>query len=228
MKKINYLLILDRSGSMSSIREQTIAGVNRQFDEIRKVQSEQPDDLINVSLMLFDTNPHPYVSCDYVFVDKPAVEIKPITYNDFVPRGGTPLNDAIANGVKKIQDIMGTGADDPNISVLVTIFTDGEENSSKEFTREQIMQMIEELSKKDEKGFQKWAFAFVGAGGIAEVQATAASYGISKLMTMAYDGSARGAEVAFQKIGSGTSCYMTRSLVGEAAPANENFFESQV
>jgi len=137
--------LLDRSGSMQSIREDTVGG----FEAFIAEQREQPG-RCTVSLAQFDND------YDEVYVDVPVRDVPPL---QLVPRGSTALVDAIGRLVN------GTGArlaalpeDERPGTVIVGIMTDGLENASKEFTRPQIRSMITEQT--DAYG---WQFMYMGA-----------------------------------------------------------------
>ena len=83
-------MILDRSGSMSSVLRPTIDG----FNEFVEGQKNVPGDA-NVTLIQFDTE-NPW---EVVFEDKPVKKAPKLTSETYVPRGGTPLNDAIGRTI---------------------------------------------------------------------------------------------------------------------------------
>ena len=143
-------MILDRSGSMSSVLRPTIDG----FNEFVEGQKNVPGDA-NVTLIQFDTE-NPW---EVVFEDKPVKKAPKLTSETYVPRGGTPLNDAIGrtivdlgNRLEKINE-----ADRPG-KVIVVIMTDGLENSSREYSAPRIAEMI-----KHQHEVYKWEFVFLGA-----------------------------------------------------------------
>lgn len=177
MKQLYYLFILDRSGSMETIKEQTIKNFNQQIDEL-KSGPENVDILL--SLLTFDD-----VGFDYVYKNKHVKEVNHLSYSDFKPRGGTPLYDAIGKGVEDIQEELKDRIGDENVKILVTILTDGEENSSKTYTFDKTSKMIKHLQEDG-----KWVFMFMGCGELKNVQNFATSIGISASNTTAYDGSA--------------------------------------
>lgn len=205
-KNLHYLFILDKSGSMASVVNQTIEGVNGQIDTLK---SEAKKNKVNIlaTLMLFDSDGLDTSKWyDYVYLDKPVEELQHITDKDYMPRGGTPLRDAIGNGITKIKELLGKNLDKKNHNVLVTIFTDGEENTSKEYTHTNIQDTIKSLSKGD-----RWVFTFIGAGGIKEVQSVATSYGINASNILAYNNTPLGHSTSHAICYTGVSCYV-RSL----------------
>jgi len=139
MSKTSIYVILDRSGSMESCRADTIGG----FNTFIKKQKELKADTAFLSLYLFD---HIY---EISFENKKIDQVEPLSYETFEPRGQTALLDAIGKTITSIKD------DDSN--VIIVIITDGEENSSREFSKTKINELI---SQKKEKG---WEFVFLGA-----------------------------------------------------------------
>jgi uncharacterized protein with von Willebrand factor type A (vWA) domain len=201
-KKMHYLMVLDRSGSMAGVRDVTINNVNEQFNVIRDLAKKENIDA-TVTLLLFDQNGGSNWF-DYVFTIKNINEVIDITADDYVPRGCTPLRDAIGNGVHKLQEALGDKLGDVNTKVLVTIFTDGEENSSREFSDEEINKMIAHLSEDG-----KFTFTFMGAGGIKNVQHVARSLGIMSSNVAAYDNTAIGHADAGDTLKCALTGYMT-------------------
>lgn len=144
------VIILDKSGSMESIRKAAIDGFNETLAGIRKAQEKFDDTQEHfVSLLTF---------CDcekrYVFDKVPVAEARQLTMNDYQPCCCTPLYDAmgftlttIRNHVKNIEDSV----------VVVTIITDGLENASKEYTGYAVKQLVEELKREG------WTFTYMGA-----------------------------------------------------------------
>ena len=132
--------ILDRSGSMHSIRDDAIGGFNSFLEEQKKLPGDA-----NMTLVLFDDQ------YDVVHDAVPIRRVEPLTHNTFVPRGSTALLDAIGRTINKINS-HGNGA-----KVIVSILTDGQENCSTEFRRQDIFDMI---TKHKNKG---WEFIYLAA-----------------------------------------------------------------
>jgi hypothetical protein len=149
--KIFNLIILDESGSMASIQEETMVGLKSVFASIRDGMEQFPDQEHSVSLISFSSN-----KVKEILWNAPVGSIPSNFTKKYNPDGGTPLYDAIGFSLKKLQKMLGSLSPD-GFNVLVTILTDGEENSSENFKFSQIKGMIEEL----EGG--PWTFAFIGA-----------------------------------------------------------------
>lgn len=186
-------ILLDRSGSMGSIKEATIAG----FNEFLKDQQKQDGDR-RLTLIQFDDPPHqfyanivgnimePFVSKQpndgYVvtYDNKSVNSISPLTGETFVPRGGTPLLDSIAMAINETGDRLRSlgEAARPN-KVIFVIITDGQENASKLHKKESILNMISHQRSK-----YNWEFMFLGANQNAIAEAT--SIGIAAASSMTY------------------------------------------
>ena len=159
---VHISVILDRSGSMETIRDDTIGGVNA----FLKAQQAQPGET-TLTLVQFDSQ-DPY---EIVFHALPITEVPPLTRETFVPRGGTPLLDALGRGINDTASIIGDCA-----RVLFAVVTDGQENASCEFRKESVARMIAERQQ------QGWQFAFLSAD--LEAIQGAQTYGVHANATM--------------------------------------------
>ncbi|MBO4551298.1 MAG: VWA domain-containing protein, partial [Bacteroidaceae bacterium] len=138
-KRVYNLIIVDESGSMSIIRDQAFAGMNETLQTVRKMQQKFPEQEQHVTLVTFDTG-HTTWHYDNV----PAEQTKNLEWNAYNPGGGTPLYDAMGLAISKVNAQIAEGD-----NVLVTVITDGEENSSREWTLKMIRTMIEKLKKQN-------------------------------------------------------------------------------
>lgn len=215
-KTIHSLLIIDKSSSMSPYTSRTIEGINSNIDTLRKEAG--PDlDILNTQLQFSSTNSwNPVMERDFVFtnVGTPIAEVKPISKETYAPTGGTPLLDAIGYGIERIKQFHGDNLGDDNLKVIVTIFTDGEENSSVKWNNSDIKKMIEHFQSDG-----KWTFTFVGCGSFENVSTTSGNLGIAKDMTMAYQDSGEGRTQAFAAVSSAYTTY-TRSVRADVEAKN--------
>lgn len=137
-------VILDKSGSMASKTHDVIEGFNAYVVGLGK------EDQVNYlfSHTLFDTQ----IADRHVAI--PLTEVKQLDTKSYQPGGNTALNDAIGITVRKVE------ADQPKVDKVVTvIMTDGEENSSREWTHDAVRGLIEQKEKEG-----NWTFVFLGAG----------------------------------------------------------------
>jgi uncharacterized protein YegL len=138
--------LLDRSGSMGKIWDETIGGFNVYLETLQKSGMA-----IRFTLLQFDTG-----GIDKCFVAEPVENVKPLHRVSYQPRGGTPLIDAAFKTVTAVEQSLTKYDTVPK--VIVCIQTDGEENSSTEHTWDELKQLVAE---KTEKG---WQFNFMGTG----------------------------------------------------------------
>lgn len=153
-------IVLDRSGSMAQCREEAENGVNHFIEEQRKAPGR-----CLLTLVQFDT--------EYEFVHR-GVAISEVPKFHLVPRGWTALLDAIGKAINETGERLASmkEEDRPGLVVFV-IVTDGLENSSKEFSKNQIKAMIEMQQSKF-----SWKFTFLGAN--QDAFAEAGGMGISR------------------------------------------------
>ncbi len=164
-KRVHNLIIVDESGSMSIIRKQAFVGMNETLQTVRKMQEKFPDQQQSVTLLTFDTG-----HTTWHYNNTPAAQTKDLDWKAYCPGGGTPLYDAIGLGVSKLNAQVEDGD-----HVLVTIITDGEENSSVEWTLKMVRTMIEKLKK------QGWTFTLIGTDNL-DVETMAQSFAIDEHM----------------------------------------------
>lgn len=163
----HIIMIADRSGSMQSCREATQEGINALF----ATQAKEPG-TGTASLFEFDTE-H-----DTVFEHVPLDQAPAYT---LVPRNGTALLDAVGFAFNREGSWLASLPEDERPGkVIAVIATDGEENSSREFTASQIRAMMREQQET-----YGWEVLFIGAN-LDAVQ-TAAAYGIPQRNSMTYD-----------------------------------------
>ena len=210
--RIYNLIILDESGSMSSIREQALSGANETLQTIRTAQQENPDDHQMISFVTFDTGARrPFVraliECERI---ETVSDISPAQYQ---PYGGTPLYDAMGLSITALKDLVKEGD-----HVLVTVITDGFENSSNIYTAEMIKELVESLTN------QGWVFTYIGAN--QDSKQTASGLGIRS--TMDFQASIQGSVMMFDKMRSSNREYYKKvrraKLTGEAIDYEEDFF----
>lgn len=145
---VHNLIILDESGSMGSIKNQIISGFNETVQGIRNAQKKFDDQEHFVTLLSFNG-----AGRKLLHFCNPVLQLEEINGELYQPDDTTPLFDAIGHAISKLKTKIG---DANNGNVLVTILTDGEENSSKEFSGKAVKRMIEELKEKN------WTFTYIG------------------------------------------------------------------
>lgn len=151
-KKTYYLLILDRSGSMSDCVSETISGFNEQIQMIKDLQRRHPEQEFYLSLTTFNH------LIDHSFRECLVDEVKELTPNSYIPDGGTALLDAIGESVMNLKASKSEEFEGDEATAVVVILTDGHENASKIFKLDAIRNMIRELEASN-----CWTFSFLGS-----------------------------------------------------------------
>ena len=147
---IYNVIILDESGSMSSIYKETIQSMNEVLNGIRKDQEEHEDQHHYVTIVTFEGNGIAGIKMRRDRV--PIGSISDFTTKDYRPGGCTPLYDAMG---KTLNEMEGLVTEDDR--VFATVITDGMENSSTEYSGRTVKTMVDRLRKKG------WVLAYIGA-----------------------------------------------------------------
>lgn len=146
---VNFLL--DETGSMSDNTEVTISGVNEYITTLKNTQKKEGGQIL-FSLTKFNSE-----KIDLMHVAKPIEKVEHLTSKTYAPANNTPLYDAIGDTIKKVSEELVKHAKLVIPKVLFVILTDGEENSSHEYTKAKIAEMIKEKEKEN------WTFIYLGA-----------------------------------------------------------------
>lgn len=146
--KTDITVVLDRSGSMESIAGDVIGGLNTFIRAQGQVEGEAC-----FTLVQFDDQ------YEVVHAHVPVQDVPPLTDQTYVPRGSTALLDAIGRTIVATgaRFAMMAEADRPQV-VVVAVQTDGLENASREFSRQEVFDMIRHQEAK-----YAWQFVFLAA-----------------------------------------------------------------
>ncbi len=169
-KRVFNLIIVDESGSMSVIRKQAFSGMNETLETVRQMQKKYPATEQNVTLVTFDSD-----HMKWHYDNTPAVQTKNLNWKAYNPCAATPLYDAMGKSISKVNAQVEDGD-----NVLMTVITDGEENSSEEWTLKMIRTMIEKLKK------QNWTFTLIGTDNL-DVETMAHSFAIDEHLEFQQD-----------------------------------------
>lgn len=202
--RVFNLLILDESGSMSSIEKQAVDSVNETLQSVRSAQRKYEDQEHFVSFVTFNSN-----GIKTVLDRAEALKAEDITSEQFNPACCTPLYDAIGQSVTELKKSVAE-----NDKVLVTIITDGYENASKEYNQASIKAMTEKLEKLG------WTFAYIGAN----QDAMAVSHNLGIKNAMNFEATVCGTIAMSQKLTNSRARWFSRIADNDAC-ANEDFFD---
>lgn len=201
MKKglTELVFILDKSGSMSGLEADTIGGYNSMLKKQQAVEGE-----CCVTTVLFDNN----YELLHDRIDIKAVT--EITEKEYQVGGSTALLDAIGRTIHKIDSAQKHTADDYRAEkVMFAIITDGEENSSREYSAEKVKKQIEKQKSK-----YGWEFVFLGAN-IDSVQ-TAGRFGIAPDRAIDYLADSEGTNLNFKAMASAVATFRETGTIDEA------------
>lgn len=198
--------ILDETGSMMSVWDQTIAGFN-EYVNSQKLQSGN----CLLSLTKFDSN-----GVNNVYTDSDIQTVQFLDRNSYRPGCSTNLYDAVGFRVKALEQRIASFPE--NTSCLIVIMTDGFDNASVEYTSDNLKTLIGEKEK------QGWTFVFLGAN--QDAWAVGQTFGMSKGNTMTYD--AANISGAMGDLAAATTSYrgLRSKGVATASCAVNDFFSS--
>lgn len=189
--KTHITVLLDRSGSMGEIREETIDG----FNIFLAQQQQQPGEATLTLVQFDDVDPF-----DVIHRSAPIGQVPKLNWETYVPRAGTPLLDAIGYGIRSLEKFFARKPESRRSGkVIVVIITDGQENSSRRYTKRKVARMIEE------KQGEGWQFAFQSSD-MASIN-DAVDYGIDRHSTRSFDKTREGTTMAWNSISSAISSY---------------------
>lgn len=172
-EKTHIICILDRSGSMSDIIDDSIGG----FNTFLKTQKELPDEA-TITVVLFDDR------YDLIYDNVNIKEAMEITEDVWIPRGTTALYDAIGKTINTEKIKLNKLGDKKPNKILVCIVTDGHENASKEYNRDSIKTLIKNSEKED------WNFIYLAAN--QDAMAVGHSFGVNAGNTFTYTANSTG------------------------------------
>lgn len=191
--KDNYThiaVVLDASGSMQAVRDDTIGGFNRFVKDQRELPGEA-----TLSLTTFNTAMFPL----HLFS---AIENVPeLDASSYIPSGMTALLDAVGQTIRTTGEQLAEMDESKRPSrVIFVIMTDGQENSSRQWTKEKLKELISQ-----QKQTYSWEFVFLGAN--QDAFAEAGGIGIGAQQTMNYAANAKGTREAFASMSASVSRY---------------------
>jgi uncharacterized protein YegL len=183
--KTYNLMILDKSGSMDSVRDVTISGLNEQLLSIKTSAKDYPDQEQIICLVTFSSN----VNTDVWM--KSIKDVDNFNRESYIPNGGTALFDAIGISITKLKNEIKDELSERKANVILTIFTDGDENASHEYNGKDVKTLIDKT-----KDSGQWTVAFLGCG--ENVFDVAEAFGITRGNTLCYNAGVDGTADAFK------------------------------
>ena len=205
-KRIYNLIILDESGSMESIKHAAVNSINESLQSIRHAQRKYEEQEHYVTFVTFNDEMKTLFEC------APIALVNDISMRDYNPDCCTALYDAMGISINRLHKKV-----TPDDNVLVTVITDGYENSSREYRQRDIKSLVERLKSEG------WVFAYIGAN--QDVLQVGESLAIRN--TLSFEATSRGTEEMSRRMSSSRerlfSCMACEEYSADAA--NESFFD---
>ena len=177
------VFILDRSGSMYGLEQDTIGGFNSMLEKQRRESGEA-----YVTTVLFDNR------VEFLHDRLPMQQVPSMTEKDYTVRGSTALLDAVGSTIKHIARIHKYAHPDHKpTNTLFVIITDGMENASRQYTYDKVKEMITHEQEK-----YGWEFLFLGAN--IDAISTARRFGIDEDRAVNYHCDSAGTALNYEVV----------------------------
>ena len=201
LKSLDLIVILDRSGSMYGLENDTIGGFNSMVEEQKRLEIP-----VSVSLIMFNNK------VTTLYEKKALKDVETLLRAQYTASGTTALYDAVGNTLSALQsnpDVFAEGHKN-----LVVITTDGYENASSEWTKEKVRKLIGDLREKN--------FEFVFLGADINASDVGKSMGIAESNSVKFKKTSTGVRSNFKAVGA-----MMRTLVaGDSLVENADWKNS--
>lgn len=218
-EKTQIICILDTSGSMSSIINDSIGGFNTFLKQQRDLKDEA-----TLTVALFDD------TYNLLYDNIDIKKVEDITNKVWIPRGTTALYDAIGKTINTVRANHAKLGNERPSKVLVCIVTDGQENASREYKLDDIKKLIKNCEEDN------WNFIYLAANQNAfEV---GSSFGVSMGNTYTYTASGQGvafmssvlneASVSYRSMDTSSADFKTKSknLINDENKLNNTIIAS--
>lgn len=198
MTKENFTsinVIIDQSGSMDTLTNDTIGSFNTFLAEQKLVPGEA---VFTLCTFGYTSNlVHDFIKLDTV---------PDLSTNTYRPSGGTALLDALGSTIKSVGARLAAMPEDERPeNVIFLVITDGDENSSRTFTKEQVKSMVQH-----QQDVYKWEFVFIGAN--VDAFKEGQSLGFSASNSVSYDATSVGTKQLYNSVSSNVSSYRSSKL----------------
>lgn len=200
--KVYNLLILDESGSMQSIKKEAIDGINEVLQSSRAAQNKHPEQSHRLTLVAFNS-----AETRAIYDNIEVGKAEDVTAAQYSPSCCTPLYDAMGFSLTKLEKNV-----EKDAKVLITVITDGLENSSREYNGSSIKALVECLKAKG------WVFTYIGAN--QDSERAAGSVGISN--SLDFTATRRGTHKMFKKLAKSRARWF--DTLANGVVAKDNFF----
>lgn len=186
--QIHHIILLDQSGSMLTVVEQTRTGFNEIIQQIKKdaeTYEETQEHL--ASLVVFNGE------VDRVYWLEDIANLTELNEGQFKPGGSTALNDAIGLTVAGLEKDLKLEIAKGDAKIFMTVITDGYDNSSREYGSAELKKVVEGLKQDDDNS--PWTLSLIGAN--IDSLTTGQNLGFKAGMTNSFDATAVGTQDAF-------------------------------
>lgn len=194
-KPTHIAVVLDRSGSMQHLTEETISGFNGWLKDARKSFADQD---ARLSLVLFDTE------FEWIYDDTPLAQVRKLTPEVYFVRGYTALRDALGNSLQKLMVRANKGE-----RCLAVVITDGLENASREISPAMLRSLLSKFEKR--KGYE---IVYMGAN--QDAMLASRDYGILRGSPISTRDSVAGTRAAYSSLRSGTQSMASGQMASNA------------
>ena len=195
------IAVIDRSGSMETLRTETIGGYNNFLNDQKKGEGRaimtlvQFDDEYQIDYQGVDVNNAPPLT------DIDLSEVKDPKLVNYTPRGMTALLDAVGKTITTVGERLAKLPEEERPGeVIFLIITDGHENSSQEYKAERVKEMVRHQTEK-----YSWTFVFMGGGDIESQVDQGKSLGVAAANAVAYTADSRGYGCMFGSVSTGVT-----------------------
>jgi uncharacterized protein YegL len=193
-------IVLDRSGSMESCRDETIEGFNEYAQQIRATAAKE-ELQVRLTLTVFNGE------IRMPLFEQPLTRLHRMTRKYYVPDGSTAMLDAVGHTIDRLER---EGTNIAEASVLVCIISDGHENASHDYSYADIAKRIGRLTATE-----RWTFTYLGAN--QDLSHVSEQLNIPFANTTVYSATRAGTSDAWQRQSRATSRRMRGVQAGESA-----------